>query len=166
MRLPILYTMSWPERIYCSEITWPRLDLCKYVISFYFLYMFRNYLYHTCKRSGWILVFSYNTELSNFSEFIINRFFFFFGMIVIFLGNGKCFQRSSELRQQRYFIQDALFKTEFWFILMLVNMSFFSSIRAELDLFFVENGKCFLRFCFFFFMFGDGYFCRSLFWWK
>ncbi|KAK8685233.1 hypothetical protein V6N13_041238 [Hibiscus sabdariffa] len=29
MRLPILYTMSWPERIYCSEITWPRLDLCK-----------------------------------------------------------------------------------------------------------------------------------------
>lgn len=31
MRLPILYTMSWPERISCSEITWPRLDLCKYV---------------------------------------------------------------------------------------------------------------------------------------
>lgn len=30
MRLPILYTMSWPERIYCSEFTWPRLDLCKY----------------------------------------------------------------------------------------------------------------------------------------
>ncbi|CAH9102069.1 unnamed protein product [Cuscuta europaea] len=29
MRLPILYTMSWPERIRCSEITWPRLDLCK-----------------------------------------------------------------------------------------------------------------------------------------
>nr|QTZ19690.1 1-deoxy-D-xylulose 5-phosphate reductoisomerase [Bixa orellana] len=29
MRLPILYTMSWPDRIYCSEITWPRLDLCK-----------------------------------------------------------------------------------------------------------------------------------------
>ncbi|XP_073105706.1 1-deoxy-D-xylulose 5-phosphate reductoisomerase, chloroplastic [Elaeis guineensis] len=29
MRLPILYTMSWPQRIYCSEITWPRLDLCK-----------------------------------------------------------------------------------------------------------------------------------------
>ncbi|XWS37488.1 hypothetical protein CRYUN_Cryun19dG0047000 [Craigia yunnanensis] len=29
MRLPILYTMSWPERIYCSERTWPRLDLCK-----------------------------------------------------------------------------------------------------------------------------------------
>ncbi|KAF2311409.1 hypothetical protein GH714_022747 [Hevea brasiliensis] len=29
MRLPILCTMSWPERIYCSEITWPRLDLCK-----------------------------------------------------------------------------------------------------------------------------------------
>jgi len=29
MRLPILYTMSWPERISCSEITWPRLDLCK-----------------------------------------------------------------------------------------------------------------------------------------
>lgn len=29
MRLPILYTMSWPERVYCSEITWPRLDLCK-----------------------------------------------------------------------------------------------------------------------------------------
>ncbi|KAK4257079.1 hypothetical protein QN277_006714 [Acacia crassicarpa] len=29
MRLPILYTMSWPERIYCSEVTWPRLDLCK-----------------------------------------------------------------------------------------------------------------------------------------
>lgn len=31
MRLPILYTMSWPERISCSEITWPQLDLCKYV---------------------------------------------------------------------------------------------------------------------------------------
>ncbi|KAJ4818080.1 1-deoxy-D-xylulose 5-phosphate reductoisomerase [Rhynchospora pubera] len=29
MRLPILYTMSWPERIHCSEVTWPRLDLCK-----------------------------------------------------------------------------------------------------------------------------------------
>nr|ABC74566.1 1-deoxy-D-xylulose-5-phosphate reductoisomerase [Picrorhiza kurrooa] len=29
MRLPILYTLSWPDRIYCSEITWPRLDLCK-----------------------------------------------------------------------------------------------------------------------------------------
>ncbi|KAG6466050.1 1-deoxy-D-xylulose 5-phosphate reductoisomerase, chloroplastic-like [Zingiber officinale] len=29
MRLPILYTLSWPERIHCSEITWPRLDLCK-----------------------------------------------------------------------------------------------------------------------------------------
>lgn len=29
MRLPILYTMSWPERISCSEITWPRLDFCK-----------------------------------------------------------------------------------------------------------------------------------------
>ncbi|XP_077253656.1 1-deoxy-D-xylulose 5-phosphate reductoisomerase, chloroplastic-like [Tasmannia lanceolata] len=29
MRLPILYTISWPDRIYCSEITWPRLDLCK-----------------------------------------------------------------------------------------------------------------------------------------
>ncbi|KAJ4712330.1 1-deoxy-D-xylulose 5-phosphate reductoisomerase [Melia azedarach] len=29
MRLPIIYTMSWPERIYCSEVTWPRLDLAK-----------------------------------------------------------------------------------------------------------------------------------------
>ncbi|CAM8936873.1 unnamed protein product [Rhodiola kirilowii] len=29
MRLPILYTLSWPDRIYCSEITWPSLDLCK-----------------------------------------------------------------------------------------------------------------------------------------
>ncbi|GAB2269849.1 hypothetical protein Dimus_004768 [Dionaea muscipula] len=29
MRLPILYTLSWPDRIYCSEITWPRLNLCK-----------------------------------------------------------------------------------------------------------------------------------------
>ncbi|KAE8722426.1 1-deoxy-D-xylulose 5-phosphate reductoisomerase [Hibiscus syriacus] len=29
MRLPILYTMSWPDRIYCSEMTWPHLDLCK-----------------------------------------------------------------------------------------------------------------------------------------
>ena len=29
MRLPILYTMSWPERIYCSEKTWPRLDFFK-----------------------------------------------------------------------------------------------------------------------------------------
>nr|ACI45244.1 1-deoxy-D-xylulose 5-phosphate reductoisomerase [Stevia rebaudiana]CAD22156.1 1-deoxy-D-xylulose 5-phosphate reductoisomerase [Stevia rebaudiana] len=29
MRLPILYTLSWPDRISCSEITWPRLDLCK-----------------------------------------------------------------------------------------------------------------------------------------
>ncbi|KAJ0962851.1 hypothetical protein J5N97_027973 [Dioscorea zingiberensis] len=29
MRIPILYTLSWPERIYCSEVTWPRLDLCK-----------------------------------------------------------------------------------------------------------------------------------------
>ncbi|XP_057479379.1 1-deoxy-D-xylulose 5-phosphate reductoisomerase, chloroplastic-like [Actinidia eriantha] len=29
MRLPILYTLSWLDRIYCYEITWPRLDLCK-----------------------------------------------------------------------------------------------------------------------------------------
>jgi len=29
MRLPILYTMSWPERISCSEATWPRLDFIK-----------------------------------------------------------------------------------------------------------------------------------------
>ncbi|KAK4427138.1 1-deoxy-D-xylulose 5-phosphate reductoisomerase, chloroplastic [Sesamum alatum] len=29
MRLPILYTLSWPDRIYCSQLTWPRLDLCK-----------------------------------------------------------------------------------------------------------------------------------------
>ncbi|XP_055826222.1 1-deoxy-D-xylulose 5-phosphate reductoisomerase, chloroplastic [Solanum dulcamara] len=29
MRLPILYTLSWPDRVYCSETTWPRLDLCK-----------------------------------------------------------------------------------------------------------------------------------------
>ncbi|XP_024364667.1 1-deoxy-D-xylulose 5-phosphate reductoisomerase, chloroplastic isoform X2 [Physcomitrium patens] len=29
MRLPILYTMSWPERIPCSEKTWPRLDFFK-----------------------------------------------------------------------------------------------------------------------------------------
>nr|AWH12898.1 1-deoxy-D-xylulose 5-phosphate reductoisomerase [Atractylodes lancea] len=29
MRIPILYTLSWPDRIYCSELTWPRLDLCK-----------------------------------------------------------------------------------------------------------------------------------------
>mmetsp|Transcript_12160 Transcript_12160/g.44385 ORF Transcript_12160/g.44385 Transcript_12160/m.44385 type:complete len:479 (-) Transcript_12160:651-2087(-) len=29
MRLPILYTMSWPERVECSEQTWPRLDFIK-----------------------------------------------------------------------------------------------------------------------------------------
>ena len=29
MRLPILYTMSWPERVPCSEATWPRLDFVK-----------------------------------------------------------------------------------------------------------------------------------------
>lgn len=29
MRLPILYTMSWPERVPCSETTWPRLDFVK-----------------------------------------------------------------------------------------------------------------------------------------
>lgn len=29
MRLPILYTMSWPERVPCSETTWPRLDFRK-----------------------------------------------------------------------------------------------------------------------------------------
>lgn len=29
MRLPILYTMSWPERVNCSEQTWPRLDFIK-----------------------------------------------------------------------------------------------------------------------------------------
>lgn len=34
MRLPILYTLSWPERIYCSEVTWPRLDLCKVNLTF------------------------------------------------------------------------------------------------------------------------------------
>ena len=29
MRLPILYTMSWPNRVQCSEVTWPRLDFVK-----------------------------------------------------------------------------------------------------------------------------------------
>ncbi|KAG6541982.1 hypothetical protein Mapa_016619 [Marchantia paleacea] len=29
MRLPILYTLSWPERVSCSESTWPRLDFVK-----------------------------------------------------------------------------------------------------------------------------------------
>lgn len=29
MKLPILYTMSWPGRVECSENTWPRLDLVK-----------------------------------------------------------------------------------------------------------------------------------------
>ena len=29
MRLPILYTMSWPQRVPCSETTWPRLDFTK-----------------------------------------------------------------------------------------------------------------------------------------
>eukprot|EP00249_Psilotum_nudum_P020815 c27857_g1_i1 orf=599-2053(+) len=29
MRLPILYTLSWPDRVTCSEITWPRLDFVK-----------------------------------------------------------------------------------------------------------------------------------------
>jgi len=29
MRLPILYTMSWPDRVQCSETTWPRLDFMK-----------------------------------------------------------------------------------------------------------------------------------------
>lgn len=29
MRLPILYTMSWPRRIQCSEDTWKRLDFVK-----------------------------------------------------------------------------------------------------------------------------------------
>lgn len=32
MRLPILYTMSWPERIHCSEKTWPRLDFFKWAL--------------------------------------------------------------------------------------------------------------------------------------
>jgi 1-deoxy-D-xylulose-5-phosphate reductoisomerase len=29
MRLPILYTMSWPQRVPCSEQTWKRLDFVK-----------------------------------------------------------------------------------------------------------------------------------------
>jgi 1-deoxy-D-xylulose-5-phosphate reductoisomerase len=29
MRLPILYTLSWPERLKTSEQTWPRLDFVK-----------------------------------------------------------------------------------------------------------------------------------------
>ena len=29
MKLPILYTMTWPDRASCSEITWPRLDFVK-----------------------------------------------------------------------------------------------------------------------------------------
>ena len=29
MKLPILVTMSWPERVACSEKTWPRLDFVK-----------------------------------------------------------------------------------------------------------------------------------------
>ena len=29
MKLPILVTMAWPERVPCSEATWPRLDFIK-----------------------------------------------------------------------------------------------------------------------------------------
>lgn len=29
MRLPILYTLSWPKRISCSDSTWPRLDFVR-----------------------------------------------------------------------------------------------------------------------------------------
>lgn len=29
MRLPIMYTMSWPERISVQDQTWPRLDFTK-----------------------------------------------------------------------------------------------------------------------------------------
>jgi 1-deoxy-D-xylulose-5-phosphate reductoisomerase len=29
MRLPIMYTMSWPERVAAGEVTWPRLDFSK-----------------------------------------------------------------------------------------------------------------------------------------
>lgn len=29
MRLPIMYTMSWPERVPVSDATWPRLDFTK-----------------------------------------------------------------------------------------------------------------------------------------
>ena len=29
MRLPIMYTMSWPERVSVSDATWPRLDFTK-----------------------------------------------------------------------------------------------------------------------------------------
>lgn len=29
MRIPLLYTLAWPDRLYCSEITWPRMDLCE-----------------------------------------------------------------------------------------------------------------------------------------
>ena len=29
MRLPTLYTMSWPQRVPCSEQTWKRLDFVK-----------------------------------------------------------------------------------------------------------------------------------------
>lgn len=29
MRLPILYTLTWPERFEASEVTWPRLDFLK-----------------------------------------------------------------------------------------------------------------------------------------
>nr|AFK73395.1 2-C-methyl-D-erythritol 4-phosphate synthase [Plagiochasma appendiculatum]AFM78686.1 1-deoxy-D-xylulose-5-phosphate reductoisomerase [Plagiochasma appendiculatum] len=29
MRLPILYTLPWPQRVPCSESTWPRLDFVK-----------------------------------------------------------------------------------------------------------------------------------------
>lgn len=44
MRLPLLYTLSWPERIYCSEITWPRLDLTKLVQSISIVAMSHAYL--------------------------------------------------------------------------------------------------------------------------
>lgn len=29
MRLPIMYTMSWPERVATQDATWPRLDFTK-----------------------------------------------------------------------------------------------------------------------------------------
>lgn len=29
MKLPIMYTMSWPERVPVQDATWPRLDLAK-----------------------------------------------------------------------------------------------------------------------------------------
>lgn len=64
MLVPLLYTLSWPDRIYCSEATLPRLDLAEYysfslkAYTFKLLKTFFDFIHQNKGDKSWIWILS------------------------------------------------------------------------------------------------------------